>query len=315
MAELIDLSKVPVPDCIEALDFEQRLANLKQLLIDIDSSYEAVLALESEPLVKLLQVFAYREMHLVSQINNATRGNILASAMGNDLDALASRYDLQRLVIQAADDSVTPAIEAVYESDKAFRRRVQMAFNGQNTAGSIDGYIFFALGADGRVADAKAVSPEPCEMVVTILSHEDDGAASDDLLIAVRSTFGLSADGKSQATEPSKVRPQGDRVTVQGAEIINYQVIAELDIAQGPDSQLVLSNAQQALAEYQQECRLLGTGIPRSGIYKSLHQSGVTNVNLISPTEDISVLDHQAVYCTETQVTIANDETAGDDNE
>ncbi|RBP72390.1 hypothetical protein DET47_1321, partial [Shewanella putrefaciens] len=38
MAELIDLSKVPVPDIIQPLSFEQRFAALKQLLIEIDPS-------------------------------------------------------------------------------------------------------------------------------------------------------------------------------------------------------------------------------------------------------------------------------------
>lgn len=101
MAELIDLSKVPVPDIIQPLSFEQRFAALKQILISIDERYQDVLALESDPIAKLLQVFAYREMHLVAQINDATRGNILASSTGNDLIALGSRYDLAPLVIQA----------------------------------------------------------------------------------------------------------------------------------------------------------------------------------------------------------------------
>lgn len=179
-----------------------------------------------------------------------------------------------------------------------------MAFDGLNTAGSIDGYIFFALGADGRVADAKAVSPEPCEMVVTILSIEGNGTVSNDLLIKVRDVFGMSADGLSQSNTPSKVRPQGDRVTIQSAEIISYNVEAQLQILPGPDSQVVLAAANQALALYQKEQRRLGADITRSAIYKALHQSGVNNVNLISPSADITVLDHQAAYCTSVNISI-----------
>lgn len=304
MAELIDLSKVPVPDIIQPLSFEQRFAAIKQLLIDIDLSYEAVVALESDPVTKLLQVFAYREMHLVAQINDATRGNILASSTGNNLIALGSRYDLAPLVIQAGDATAVPPIPEIIENEQSFKRRVQMAFDGLNTAGSIDGYVFFALGADGRVADAKAVSPEPCEMVVTILSIEGNGAASNELLIKVRDVFGVSADGLSQSNTPSKVRPQGDRVTIQSAEIISYNVEAQLQILPGPDSQVVLAAANQALVLYQKEQRRLGADITRSGIFKALHQSGVNNVNLISPVVDVTVLDHQAAYCISINVSI-----------
>ncbi|ABX50066.1 Baseplate J family protein [Shewanella baltica OS195] len=304
MAELIDLSKVPVPDIIQPLSFEQRFAALKQLLIDIDESYQAVVALESDPITKLLQVFAYREMHLVAQINDATRGNILASSTGNNLIALGSRYDLAPLVIQASDDSSVPPIPEILEDEQSFKRRVQMAFDGLNTAGSIDGYIFFALGADGRVADAKAVSPDPCEMVVTVLSIDGNGSASDELLSKVRVVFGLSADGLSQSSTPSKVRPQGDRVTIQGSGIVNYSVQAVLQLLPGPDAQVVLAAANQALALYQKEQRRLGADITRSGIFKSLHQSGVNNVNLISPSADVTVLDHQAAYCTSVNISI-----------
>lgn len=304
MAELIDLSKVPVPDIIQPLSFEQRFAALKQLLIDIDPSYEAVVALESDPITKLLQVFAYREMHLVAQINDATRGNILASSTGNNLIALGSRYDLAPLVIQAGDATAVPPIPEILEDEQSFKRRVQMAFDGLNTAGSIDGYIFFALGADGRVADAKAVSPEPCEMVVTILSIEGNGTVSNELLIKVRDVFGVSADSLSQSNTPSKVRPQGDRVTIQSAEIISYNVEAQLQILPGPDSQVVLAAANQALALYQKEQRRLGADITRSGIFKALHQNGVNNVNLISPSADVTVLGHQAAYCTSINVSI-----------
>lgn len=306
MAELIDLSKVPVPDIIQPLSFEQRLAELKQLLINIDESYRDVVALESDPINKLLQVFSYREMHLVAQINDATRGNILASATGNDLIALGSRYSLAPFIIQAGDANATPPIPEIVESEPSFKRRVQMAFDGLNTAGSIDGYIFFALGADGRVADAKAASPAPCEMVVTILSIEGNGTVSDELLIKVRDVFGMSADGLSQSNTPSKVRPQGDRVTIQGAGIVNYEVLAQLQLLPGPDSQVVLTAANQALALYQKEQRRLGADIARSGIYKALHQSGVNNVNLISPAVDVAVLEHQAAYCTSVNVSIGD---------
>ncbi|RBP71390.1 hypothetical protein DET47_1421, partial [Shewanella putrefaciens] len=94
------------------------------------------------------------------------------------------------------------------------------------------------------------------------------------------------------------------RVTIQSAEIISYNVEAQLQILPGPDSQVVLAAANQALVLYQKEQRRLGADITRSGIFKALHQSGVNNVNLISPSADVTVLDHQVAYCTSINVSI-----------
>lgn len=303
MAELIDMSQVPVPDVIKPLDFESRFSDLKAQLVALYPESESVLELESEPLTKFLQLLAYRELHLVGQINDDTRGNMLASSVGNDLEAIAARFNLTRLNITPADDTAEPPVAAVMESDDALRRRVQMAFDGLNTAGSIDGYIFFALGSNGLVADASAVSPEPCEMVLTILSHEANGVASTELLALVRQYFGVTADGLNTTATPSKVRPDGDLLTVQTAEVLNYQVSATLQIKDGPDAASVLATAQQAISTYTQ-LRKLGRAVTLSGIYAALHQPGVSNVNLTSPTANIECTAAQFAYCSAIDVSL-----------
>jgi len=298
---LIDLSKVPVPDIIEVPDFEQKYQSLKDMMVNLDPEYAEVLTLESDPAARLLQVFAYREMYLTARINDATRANVLASAAGQDLDGLASRYNIERLTIQPANPDANPPEPAVMESDDALRRRVQMAFDGLNTAGSIDGYIFHALGADGLVRDALATSPQPTEIELTILSNEGNGHASNQLIETVRAHFGISADG-SQQLGTSKVRPQGDRVSVQSAEIISYQVSAIIYLQQGPDASVIRQQAIADAQHYADEQHRLGADITRSGLHRALHQPGVDNVELTSPPGNISVNGTQAAYCTSIDV-------------
>lgn len=304
ISKLIDLSKAPVPDGITSLDFEQTYAALKTALIDINPQYSNALALDSEPMAQLLQLFAYREMHLVAKINDATRGNMLASATGNDLDALGSRYNLERLIVQPANSNTVPPTPEITESDENFRRRVQMVFDGLNTAGSIDAYIFFTLSADARVLDANAQSPAPCYITVTILSHEGNGTPSASTLSAVRAHFGLTPDGSSQTESPSKIRPQGDRVTVQPAQIIPYSITAQLLIQPGPDTSVVLDAAQQELNQYIASRRRLGFNITHSGIHRALHQPGVNNVLISAPATDVIISANQAGYCTGVSITV-----------
>lgn len=302
MAKLIDLSKVPVPDIIEELSFEQRYEKNKQLLIEIEPNYANALQFDSDPQAKQLQILTYRELLLIAKINQATRANILASAFGSDLDAFASNYNIERLVVTPENPSTNPVTPAVMESDEALKRRVQLAFDGLNTAGSVDGYIFHTLGADGRVLDADAYSPAPCEIVVIVLAHTQTGLPTDDLIIKIRNYFGLSDDGTAQLNTPSKVRPQGDRVTIQGAEVINYAVSAKLSIMPGPDKQVVLTAAKHALTDYQIEQRKLGASITLSGIYKALHQPGVNDVNISAPAANVFIEAHQVAYCSNVNI-------------
>lgn len=295
---LIDMSKVPVPDVIEVLDFEQKFNELKALMLSLDPAYAQILQLESEPIVKLLQIAAYREMHLIARINDATRANILASATGNDLDAQASRFNIERLVAQEADPSTVPPTPLIKESDDALRRRVQLAFDGLNTAGSIDSYIYHALSSDGKVRDADAFSPHPAEITLTILSYIGDGSASQELLGSVRQFFGITADGLAKTAEPSKVRPQGDRVTVQTAEIINYEIKAQVVVLKGPTQGSVFDSSGSAAQDYVEQQHRLGAGVTISGIHRALHQPGVKNVIIQSPAADIPASRAQAAFCT-----------------
>ena len=93
----IDLSQLPPPHAVEQLDYEQILAERKAYAIslwpeDQQAEIAARLALESEPLTKLLEENAYREMLWRQRVNEAALANMLASAQGADLDQLAEVF-------------------------------------------------------------------------------------------------------------------------------------------------------------------------------------------------------------------------------
>ena len=202
---MIDLSQLPAPEVVEPLDFEgiyqDLLATFRSLMGD---GWTA--PLESDPVVKLLELCAYREVQLRARINDAARSVLLAYAVGADLEQLAANVNVSRLLVSPGDSEASPPVDPVYENDASLRARVQRAFEGLSVAGPRAAYVFHALSADGRVADASAESPAPAEVVVTVLSREGDGSASADLLDTV-----------SAALSSEEVRPVADRLTVQGA--------------------------------------------------------------------------------------------------
>lgn len=282
---IIDLSLLPAPAVIEELDFEDLY---QQLLLDFQAAMglEWTAALESDPVTKLLEVAAYRELILRARINDASRAVMLAFASGSDLDQIAAAYAEQRLVVQAADASAVPPLEEVKEGDASLRNRVQLAFEKLSVAGPRNSYVAHALGADGRVADVTAISPEPCQVLVSVLSVEGDGTASSDVLQAV-----------ADRLNDEDIRPVGDRVIVQSAQIVPYTVEASLYLYPGPEAELVRLAAEQALQGYIAAQRRLGRDIRLSAVYAALHVEGVQRVELARPEADVVLDETQAAYC------------------
>lgn len=292
----IDLNQLPAPQVVEQIDFEQILAERKAYAVslwpaDEQAEIAARLELESEPITKLLQENAYREMILRQRVNEASLAVMLSSAGGNDLDQVAGNFNVKRLVIQAAQPQAVPPIPQVLESDEALRERAQMAFEGLSTAGPRNAYIFHARAADGMVADATADSPSPAVAVVTVQAAQGDGSASEALLATVLSYL-----------NDEDRRPVADRLTVQGAEIIPYQVKAKLFLKTlGPEAEPILDAAEQKLLAFVHQRRRLGMQVSESAIHAALHVEGVRKVEL-EGWADINASLSQAPYCTSAEL-------------
>lgn len=279
----VDLSRLPAPDVVEQLDFESiyaaSLLQFQALFPDFDAT------LESDPVVKLIQLFAYRELLLRQRVNDAARAVMPAYARGADLDNLAAIMGIERFIVEPADP-LTGAPE-VLESDEDFRRRLVLAPEGFSVAGPEGAYIFHTLSADSDVLDASATSPEPGEVVVAVLSRSGDGTPGAEVLAAVEARL-----------TSSSVRPLTDAVTVVAADIVDFTVEAELAFLSGPDSALVLAEAQSRLVSWLAQIRRLGRDITRAGIISALHAEGVQNVTLTQPAADITLTRLQAGNCT-----------------
>lgn len=289
---LIDLSQLPAPDVVETLDYETIYEKRKATLLSLypEAERDAVaraLTLESEPLVKLLQENAYREVIWRQRVNDAAQAVMLAYAAGDDLDQIGAGFNVARLTITPADDTTLPPTAAVLESDEDFRLRIQQAFDGLSVAGPVGAYTFYGRSADGRVADVSVISPSPACVTVTVLSREGNGAASDELVGIV-----------ATALNGEDVRPVGDRVTVQSAEIVPYQIDATLYLYAGPEAEPVRAAAETKLQTYISAQHRLGRDIRRSAIYAALHVEGVQRVELAAPLDDIVLSKAQASYCT-----------------
>jgi phage-related baseplate assembly protein len=287
----IDLSTLPAPKIIEELNFETIFNNRKEQFINLypldkQTELRKTLELESEPIVKLLQESSYQELILRQRINEAALAVMIAYSNGEDLDNLSAIFNVKRLVVQQADNSTIPPIEQIMESDLDLQNRTPEAFEGLSVAGPRGAYRFFAKSADGRVLDAEVLSPKPCYVTVIILSRENNGVASPELLDIV--TTELNDEAR---------RPIADRVTVQSAKMIDYQIEANIYLDPYPESEPIKAAAIANLTHFINNKHRIGISINRSAIISALHVEGVQRVELIKPAQDILITKEQASYC------------------
>lgn len=282
----VDLSALPAPQVLEDLNFEEVYQeDLSAFRLHMGDNWSA--ALESDPVTKQLEVGAYRKLGNRARVNDAAKALMLAHAKRGDLDQLAANVELKRLVVQAEDLTAVPPVAEVLEEDDALRERVQMVYEGLTTAGPRNSYILHARNASGLVADASAESPSPATVVVTVLGLLGDGVADDELLEVVR-------DGLSD----EDVRPLGDRVIVQSAEILPYRIDAVVYMAgTGSENEAILAECKKRLNAWINPRRRLGVEVSRSAIDAQLHINGVVRVELTG-WADIKPTKAQAAWCT-----------------
>lgn len=289
---IVDMSQLPKPDVIELLNYEEILREWVSYYQTLDPNYQDLN--ESDPVYKLMEAAAFREMLIRQRVNDAAHATMLAYAENHDLDVRGADFDVERLVIDPGDPTAVPPREPVMESDDAFRYRIQLSIRAKNTAGSEDDYAFWALSADGRVKSIASDSPAgTLNVIVSVLSHEGNGTASAELLSVV-----------DKALSPKSTRPLSDNVIVQSATINEFAVVAELELFNGPDGSEVLKAARQRLENWLVESHKQGFDLTLDGFYAALRVPGVYKVHLAEPASDILNDQFSAGYASSITLTV-----------
>lgn len=281
----IDLSGLPAPDVLIPIDYENMLSAIKADLISRDPSLTDALSLESDPLTKLLESVAYLHMLKTNQVNQTAKAMLLAYATGTTLDHLASAVNVSRLLVKQGNPNAIPPMPDIYESDEAFRRRIQLEPE-RASAGSEGAYMFWALSSDGDVRDISVVTATAGVVTVYVQSHSEL-VASDILKEKVR-----------QAVDNPNRKPFTDQVRIASGQPFGFDVQAELTLYPGPDKDVVMATARAELDKYLEKVRYLGYDVTISGLHHALHQAGVQRVKLLAPLTDINLPKGKYANCT-----------------
>jgi phage-related baseplate assembly protein len=261
-------------EIFERIEYEAIFQRLKAEFLRRSPEFTALL--ESDPAVKLLEIAAYQEMLMLFRIHEAIKSNLLAHAAGQDLDNLAEFYSVQR---------------AESEADEAFRNKIKARIQAWSPAGSRDHYKFHTLQADPRVKDARADSPMPGLVRIAVLSAENNGYASDELLEKV-----------TEIITSDSVRVLTDTVEVTRCMIV--PIALEAAVTLHPETpQSVLTAAKAKLEAAFEAQKSLGWDVSKAWLIANLFVEGIQNITLTSPTSDVSIADDACAALTGVNLT------------
>lgn len=265
----LDVSALPPPQVVEELDFEAILASSAADLVARFPAIAGVIALESEPARKLLEVAAFRETLTRARINDAARSQLLAFATGSDLDHLAAFYDVVRIL---------------GESDDRLRSRVILAISGRSTGGTAARYRFIAMSASVDVRDAIVYREGTSPVVnVAVFSYAAGGIASPGLLSTV-----------AEALNADDVRMVNDTIAVRSAVTQTANIVADVWLLPGTPL-AVFDGLEAALrAAFAAEAGL-GFDLTRAWLTARLMQPGVQRVEVVTPAADVAVAEYEAI--------------------
>lgn len=287
MRKTIDL---PNPQVFFDVNYEAELEALKDDFIARAPEYEGLL-FESDPIVKMLEVAAYKVVELKNNANEKYKQMMLKFATGNNLENIAANTGVTRLVIHEGDPNANPPIPPTLESDDDLRERAFNAPERFTVAGPSGAYEQLAKDADGRVKDAVCLPHTPEAGSVTIVITSRTGSVDESLKTSVDDY--LSADER---------RPVNDKVIVSAARA--KAVTIALGITYYTNSDFAKVNREIRTAfNALFESRKIGEPMTLNEIHHVARVNGVQNVKITTPSTDISAERDQYLTLKELKIT------------
>lgn len=231
-------------------------ANL--ILIDANSKYEAKLLKDVIILAGELNATGPVELQFEA-VTIATKTEIITATLP--------------FVVEAKAIDVF-ANGSVVESDEDFRQRILLSLADKSTAGSEETYKSFTFNADERIEDVAVLNGDAGVVNVFYYSKNSDELMQTRII---------------EMLNKKEVRPLTDNIVVKKTTQISFNVTAELKILPNQETATVYSNAIDGLNKGLKALRQIGTDVTLSEINDFLKVSGVKEVVITEPAENIVV--------------------------
>lgn len=284
--ELLPLA-AEVEKAVPPLDYEAILSEIKQSLQNILNDNKTLRSVnlellpESDSILKILEVLAYREFLTRQRMNEALKACYLATARNEDLRRLAELIIPERAYEHAFDDKCREAVINEYQNI--------------HTAGSRRAYITLAHQAAGdneTLREVHVVSTRKGQVDVSLLYQPHvTGSAKE-----------LAFERVTKTLQDDAIRPIGQKVVINDARVVPYQVKATLGFRDRLGSVEAIAAAKNAVLAFIEEKYRFGQNIYHNAVLSALHQPGVDYIILQPLKEhralsDVASGSNQAPWC------------------
>lgn len=282
----IDVSRLPAPEIIEALDFETLLAAFKTRFLAFWNAQRAIdpslpaydtLDLETDPAAIVGEAWSYLRLLDRQRVNDGYRALLAPLATGANLDAIAGSRNVERLTVQAAT-ATTPAI---MESDTSLLRRYLLSYDVP-AAGSAGRYLFDAWsawphGEDGSgMLDARvngyAVHGRRGDIDLVITGPGGRVPTTEEILTV-----------RDAVTDINRA-PEGVAITVMAAQRVEYTTSLVIEVpGNGPAPEAVRAEAEARVRAVAADRLLIGGEIPEGLLAGAAYGANVIRVRDLAP--------------------------------
>lgn len=283
----IDISRLPAPDAIEALDFEALYAAFKVRFLAFWETQRAinpalpaydVQSLETDPAGIVGEAWSYLRLMDRQRVNDAFRALLAAYAKGSNLEGIAAGRNLARIVIVPATSSAA----AILEGDDALLRRYLLSFDVPASA-SAGRYLYDAWTAwpqsgdktlglwDARV-NGRAIHGRVGDTDVVVIGPEGRLPTPAEL-----------ASVRAAVTHPNRA-PEAVAISVMAASRVEYAVSLVLEVpAVGPSPDVLKAEAINRVTAAAKDRTLVGGEIPAGLLSGSAFGVGIIKVRDRAP--------------------------------
>lgn len=283
---MIDLSRLPLPAAIEALDYETLFGTYVERFIEewerqreIDTSLPEfnVERLRVDPTSIALRTIAYLRLLDRQRVNDVLKAVLAPLATGSNLDNVVARQGLERLVVIPPSGN-TPA---VMESDAALLRRYLLSFE-RHSAGSRNRYLYEAWTAWPQSEDKTEGLWD-----ARVNGWKEHGRRGETDIVIIGPSGRLATDNEKAliraAVTHDSVQPEAVAVTVINAQRVEYAVNLVVEVNPGPDAALVRQEAENRVRAAAETRMTIGGEIPAGYLAGAAYGASVVRVRDLTP--------------------------------
>ncbi|MQB19657.1 baseplate assembly protein [Agrobacterium tumefaciens] len=283
----IDISRLPAPGAIEALDFEALYAAFKVRFLAFWETQRAinpalpaydVQSLETDPAGIVGEAWSYLRLMDRQRVNDAFRALLAAYAKGSNLEGIAAGRNLARIAIVPATSSAA----AIMEGDDALLRRYLLSFDVPASA-SAGRYLY----------DAWTAWPQSADKSLGLWDARVNGRAihgrlgdTDVVVIGPEGRLPTPAElasVRAAVTHPDRA-PEAVAISVMAASRVEYAVSLVLEVpAVGPSPDVVKAEAIKRVTAAAKDRTLIGGEIPAGLLPGSAFGVGIIKVRDRAP--------------------------------